>query len=818
MSVLKRVALPLSNAQGEVMTLRKYTRSILVALSACLLILGASPVRAQASLKVKKEQKQEQTEPPRLMSPEQVDGYLAGLDDDQVRKAFSTKLKKEAETYSQRLNRVSPLEQDPPAVSSFFAAQQAIYMLFDRLRSIISGAEAESRIPVEAWVKLAGGSGTGDVPVVLALLALIILSGLGLERLFLRCTEGFRSRLLTVAPQGRFEMPGLILSRLFLDALGIVVYIFATFIFYLLIDRVRSTGYLLPYSLITTYYLRIFVLAVRCITSPKSSRLRPVPLSDSTAEFVYRWIRTICICVSPSAALAFALNKAGAGHDLVLFIYSSAGPIITILLIAMIRQSRKDVARLIHPSEATEKSVSFMLRDRFAGLWPYVAGLYVLAIGGYWWVRMLTYADVSIGRMLLSIFLIPACIAIDRWVQILLSMLPMGREVIELSPSGLYDTLESEGEMDTTPFSYRGGASKTDVKVYRPIIHKVFRYILGVFFFLAVLELWGIDVNFEWVLARDVLSIIVTVVLGLIAWEMIKAWIDARMSEDFPLQSEKSDEGGPGGSRKGTLLLLLRKFTFAVILIIACFTILSSIGVNIGPLIAGAGVVGLAIGFGAQTLVRDILSGIFFLVDDAFRVGDYIESGTVKGTVEHISLRSLTLRHSRGQVVTVPFGTLKTLTNFNRDYIITKLDIRVRFDTDPEKIRKIIKKINKEMRQDEEANRVLLSDIKSAGVRDIDDSALIIRVKFKTIPGQQSVVRRSLYHKIREAFHEQSIEFAQRNVTVYLPPAPKPPADTEAISADAPLLRAAGAAAAVAGAKDRKEEDIKKTVPDEEAE
>jgi small-conductance mechanosensitive channel len=114
------------------------------------------------------------------------------------------------------------------------------------------------------------------------------------------------------------------------------------------------------------------------------------------------------------------------------------------------------------------------------------------------------------------------------------------------------------------------------------------------------------------------------------------------------------EEGGSSGTRVGTLLILLRKFILAVLLICVAMVILSSIGVNIGPLIAGAGIVGLAIGFGSQTLVKDIISGLFFLLDDAFRVGDYVDTGAVKGSVEKISLRSLQLRHHRGMVHTIP--------------------------------------------------------------------------------------------------------------------------------------------------------------------
>jgi len=225
------------------------------------------------------------------------------------------------------------------------------------------------------------------------------------------------------------------------------------------------------------------------------------------------------------------------------------------------------------------------------------------------------------------------------------------------------------------------------------------------------------------------------------------------------------------------------------------FSILATLGVNIAPLLAGAGVVGLAIGFGSQTLVKDIISGIFFLIDDAFRVGDYVEAGTAKGTVEHISLRSVRLRHPRGQVFVVPFGDLKMVQNFTRDYIIEKLDIRVRFDTDPEEIRKIVKKINKEIQADEELANALLSDIKSAGVRAMDDSAMIMRVKFKCIPGEQFIVRRQVFQRIQKAFKEKGIEFAHRNVTVYLPPQPP---GTAPPGGESVPLEAAGAAAAAA--------------------
>ena len=244
-------------------------------------------------------------------------------------------------------------------------------------------------------------------------------------------------------------------------------------------------------------------------------------------------------------------------------------------------------------------------------------------------------------------------------------------------------------------------------------------------------------------LIKAVTRILIVVLICYVVWEIISAMIQRKLAEEMPETNEDMEEGGAGGSRIGTLLLLLRKFLFVVIVVMATMTLLSSIGVDIGPLIAGAGVIGLAIGFGAQRLVKDIIAGVFFLMDDAFRVGDYIETAGTKGLVDHISLRSLRLRHPRGMVNTIPFGDIGIVTNMSRDYIITKLDFRVRYDTDVEKVRKIIKKkVYGPIMQNEELAPKLLDKIKSQGVRQMDDSAMIMRVKYKTAPGEQFVIRK----------------------------------------------------------------------------
>jgi small-conductance mechanosensitive channel len=342
------------------------------------------------------------------------------------------------------------------------------------------------------------------------------------------------------------------------------------------------------------------------------------------------------------------------------------------------------------------------------------------------------------------------------------------------------------------------------------LIRKMMGMLIACALFFWVMNLWGLDLPLGRSIVESVASIFATLLLAYVIWEIVRTIIDRKLEEDRPQSADMEDmEEGAEGSRKGTLLTLLRKVILALIGVVVVLTSLSAVGINIGPLLAGAGILGLAVGFGSQTLVRDILSGIFFLMDDAFRVGDYIETAGNKGMVEYISLRSLRLRHPRGMVYTIPFGDMGSVQNFSRDYIITKLDVRVRYDADIEKIRKIVKKISKELEKDEETGQLLLSKIKSQGVREMDDSAMILRVKFKTKPGDQFVLRREVYRRIQERFRAQGIEFAHRNVTVYLPPEVTGAEDGEDLGAipvsgstlDRKVLEAGAAAAAVAASQ-----------------
>ena len=218
-------------------------------------------------------------------------------------------------------------------------------------------------------------------------------------------------------------------------------------------------------------------------------------------------------------------------------------------------------------------------------------------------------------------------------------------------------------------------------------------------------------------------------------------------------------------------------------------------GVNITPLIAGASVFGLAISFGSQTLVQDIVSGIFYLSDDAFRVGEYIDCGKAKGTVEGFTLRSLKLRHQNGQVHTIPFGQLGQITNFSRDWITVKFNLRFARDTDIEKLRKAAKKIGADMMEMPAIKAEILAPLKMQGVADIADNALLVRFKFTAKPGNPAAIQREAVKRMFSVFPEIGIEFAKEGAAVVVHAAPAAPAEVvpapAAETKDTPALAAA---------------------------
>jgi small-conductance mechanosensitive channel len=266
-------------------------------------------------------------------------------------------------------------------------------------------------------------------------------------------------------------------------------------------------------------------------------------------------------------------------------------------------------------------------------------------------------------------------------------------------------------------------------------------------------------------LLRGALSAVVIALVADFIWQAAKTLIDRTLAQ-AQNPSQPDSEAARRRARLRTLLPILRNVLFIVVVVMALLMVLAAVGIQIGPLIAGAGVVGVAIGFGAQTLVKDIISGVFYLLDDAFRTGEYIQSGSYKGTVESFSLRSVKLRHHRGPLFTVPFGELGAVQNMSRDWVIDKMSIGITYDSDIEKARKLIKQIGKDLAADPEHAPHIIEPLKMQGVEQFGDFAIQIRMKMMTKPGEQFVIRRKAFALIKKAFDANGIKFAFPTVQV----------------------------------------------------
>lgn len=264
-------------------------------------------------------------------------------------------------------------------------------------------------------------------------------------------------------------------------------------------------------------------------------------------------------------------------------------------------------------------------------------------------------------------------------------------------------------------------------------------------------------------LGLRLLGVATLALLTHVVWITVRTAIDQRLSRIRPTGSDYAVS-----SRLLTLLPLLRVTAAVLLAVMLVLSSLWALGIEMTPLLAGAGVVGLALGFGAQSLVRDVIAGIFFLAEDAFRVGEYIESGTnAKGTVERITLRTVALRHHNGPLHFVPFGSLGTVRNNSRDWVVDKFNLPLPIDVDSEKIRKLIKKVGEDMKTDPEIGSLMLEPLKGKLYR-VDPGVKIFRCKFQTRPGKQFDVRAQAYRRIEAALKAMGVAFAEAKQTILM--------------------------------------------------
>jgi moderate conductance mechanosensitive channel len=412
----------------------------------------------------------------------------------------------------------------------------------------------------------------------------------------------------------------------------------------------------------------------------------------------------------------------------------------------------------------TETGEGNWFQEQLARLWHIPALLYLLVVWLVWLGQEITGTATRNGALIISMVIVPLYFVLSYWGKVLITLIVESLEVAGPTSSNL----PSKKEDEAVVLSRKNNIITKTYLIYRLVVAGAL--------LTWVVSLWGYYLPFAGHAVKALFETLVTLALALLCWRFASAYIEKKIREAAPEgeagdKEEGDDEFGgavPRG-RSHTLLPMLRKFIGTVLVVMVTLIVISSLGVNIGPLLAGAGVVGLAVGFGAQKLVCDILSGFFFLLDDAFRVGEYIQAGSTRGTVEAITLRNVMLRHHLGMLQIVPHSDLGAITNYMRGGIVMKFPLEFSYDTDINKVRKIIKQVGIQMLEDPELKDGFIQPIKSQGVNEITNSVMVIRVKFTAKPGKQFIIKREAFRRITEALSARGIHYAHRKVIVDFP-------------------------------------------------
>jgi len=677
------------------------------------------------------------------------------------------------------LNTIAVANEPAKNQPGFIAGLQgALTQARERLRLMVSGIPALPSIGPFLIDRMTEGQERSIIWAKLLVVMLIFAGGFAAEWLVRRVFSRFGEATSGAAPKTTANKISILSLSFVRDILALVVFgLAATAIFFVFYEGHEQTREVIVTIFWAVILFRAVAALARFVLAPKAPSLRLPPLDDASARRAYSRLLQVAGSIIAATHFSELLIHLGLDESLGLALGLVLGAAVLGLIVVVIWIDRDWIGQLIVGDATEGAQPPSRFYQAIAANWHVIASFMVVAL----WVFSIGARVLTGERMATPVVLSLAVlvgIPIVNWIvkEVLSTLFKVrATKADPLTTKAVDRDTGAEAEAGASPEQKTEPDQRAhEARVaYCGVIASKLRIVVAVIAIFVLARVWKIDVQgfAAWGIGEKVtgalFDIVVTLILASVAWSILKTAIQYAMPDDSEgSEVEGGDAGGSQGSRLHTLVPLFGHFLLGVIMVMAGLTVLSELGVDIGPLIAGAGIFGLAIGFGAQTLVKDVISGVFFLFDDAFRVGEYVNAGSVAGTVEHVSLRSLRLRHQNGPLHTIPFGEIQHLTNYSRDWAIMKLKFRVPFDTDIEKVRKIVKKIGKSMLADPELGPNFLAPLKSQGVLSIDDSAFVMRVKFTAIPGKQFILRREVFRRIQEAFAENEIHFAPRRVIV----------------------------------------------------
>jgi small-conductance mechanosensitive channel len=517
---------------------------------------------------------------------------------------------------------------------------------------------------------------------------------------------------------------------------------------------------------------RLVMCLVRMMVAPDAPRLRLIQCTDDTAQYIERWMRRL----SAVAVFGFALAGVGllfglygSAHDVVI---KAVALVVHVMLIIIVLQKRRAVEHRLRARRRASGAIA-TLQNQLAARWHLVAIFYIVAL---WLVAA---AEIRDGyTRLLHFFVVSTGVVIAaRLVSILmLGGLDRGLHALGKSAPGL----------------------EPRIIRYEPALRYSLSAVLFAATFLALLDAWGFS-PFGWFtadrLGGQVLSALatsaVTIMLAAVIWEAANASVENHLA-GLARQAQMAR-----AARLRTLLPMLRTALMVSILIIAGLIVLSQVGVNIAPLLAGAGVLGVAIGFGSQKLVQDLITGLFLLLENTMQVGDVVALGGLTGRVENLSIRTIRLRALDGSVHIIPFSSVTTVTNQTRDYSYALLDVQVGLNEEPDHVADVLRSIVQAMRDEPRWQDAITADLEVMGVNAFSDNAWTLRVRIKTQPSERWAVSREFNRRLKYTFDKLAIQspITSWQAQGWLPPgserpipqpSPEPPAGAAAAPQEHP--------------------------------
>jgi small-conductance mechanosensitive channel len=593
------------------------------------------------------------------------------------------------------------------------------------------GEGADLLTRATAWLQ------TGDGVRAFADILVIVVVAAGLEWLYWNFALPAWRDAEAADPASRWEALRLALRRFVIGGLAIVLSLLAII--------ATSAGFAWPAGVqdvvvtigVGLAAIRLVALAATVVLAPRAARLRLVRLRNPEAQSLARWLVGGTTLLAAGLLLPDLVERIGgearlAGALRALTVVVLAG----LLLAAVSAQDRAAKARNPNPPARRVKAIP---RPFLALLW--IVAVLILWTGG-------------LERSALTLVIVSVTLVAESVSR---------RSVRFLWAVRKEDQVRAEPATEDAPLPGAAASILPDLSL------RLARLLVALVGGLAVAWVWGVpglplsamETPGGRVVSR-ILGALAVILVADLAWAALRGTIDNRLERI----ARAGDPETGSNARLVTLLPLARKASGVVISVLLVLSVLSIMGIEITPLLAGAGVVGIAVGFGAQTLVRDVLSGVFYLAEDVFRIGDYIEGGaSAKGTVERITLRTVALRHQNGPLHFVPYGVLGAVRNNSRDWVVDKFEIPLPVDVDSEFVRKTVKKIGQQMLEDPALAAVIVEPLKAKLYR-IVPGAKIFRCKVQTPPGKQFEVRSEAYKRIEAALRDAGIRFADQQTHV----------------------------------------------------